>query len=161
MLEMCVAAVPERAAAIGQRRRRHFRDAGFSLMEIIVALSVFAVLAVACATMTIDSLGVAGDNRERVRAANLASAEIERTRAQFRASRSSVPETTAVNPTLVDGNSYTVARTTTWVDAEGDPASDAGVSYTAATGTALLVEVRVTWPALGTRPPVINTTVLS
>lgn len=127
----------------------------------MAALGVFAVLAVACATMAIDSLGVAGDNRERVRAASLASAEIERTRAVFRSSRSSIPETTAVTPTLIDGNSYTVTRTTTWVDAEGDPATDAGVSYTAATGTALLVEVRVSWPDLGTRPPVINTTVLS
>ena len=160
-METCVAASSERDVVTGRPARRFPRDTGFSLVEIIVALSVFAVLAVACATMAIDSLGVAGDNRERVRAANLASTEIERTRAAFRASRSSVPETTVVNPTMVDGDSYTVARTTTWVDADGDPATDAGVSYTAATGTSLLVEVRVTWPALGTRPPVINTTVLS
>ena len=160
-METCVAASSERDVVPGRPAGRVPRDAGFSLVEIIVALGVFAVLAVACATMAIDSLGVAGDNRERVRAANLASAEIERTRAVFRASRSSVPETTVVSPTLVDGNSYTVARTTTWVDADGDPATDAGVSYTAATGTGLLVEVRVSWPALGTRTPVINTTVLS
>jgi prepilin-type N-terminal cleavage/methylation domain-containing protein len=160
-METCVAASSERDVVTRRPARRVPRDAGFSLMEIMVALSVFAVLAVACATMAIDSLGVAGDNRERVRAANLASAEIERTRAVFRAARGSVPETTVVSPTVVDGNSYSVARTTTWVDAEGDPATDAGVSYTAATGTALLVEVRVSWPDLGTRPPVINTTVLS
>lgn len=160
-METCVAASSDRDTSTGRVARRDPRDAGFSLVEIVVALSVFAVLAVACTTMAIDSLGVAGDNRERVRAASLASAEIERTRAVFRASRSGVPETTVVEPTLVDGSTYTVARTTTWVDADGDPATDAGVSYTAATGTSLLVEVRVSWPGLGSRPPVINTTVLS
>lgn len=156
-----MAAVPERDAAIAVPARRGARDAGFSLVEIIVALSVFAVLAVAGTSIAIDSLSVAGDNRERVRAANLASAEVERTRAVFRNSRSSVPETTVTTSTPVDGNSYTVERTTTWVDADGDDATDGGVSYTAATGTALLVEVRVSWPGLGDRPPVINTTVLS
>ncbi len=156
-----MAAVPERDAARVQPQRRGSRDAGFSLVEIIVALSVFAVLAVAGASIAIDSLGVAGDNRERVRAASLASAEVERTRAVFRSSRSSVPETTVSTSTPVDGNSYTVERTTTWVDANGNDATGGGVSYTAATGSALLVEVRVSWPNLGDRPPVINTTVLS
>lgn len=153
-----MAAVPDHDAATGQPAR--IRDAGFSLVEIIVALSVFAVLAVAAATMAIDSLGVAGDNRERVRAASLASAEVERTRALFRTSRSSVPETTVVTSTLVDGNRYRVEREATWVDAAGNDANG-GTSYTAATGTALVVEVRVSWPDLGDRPPVINTTVLS
>ena len=155
-----MAAVPERDAATGQPARRRSRDAGFSLVEIIVALSVFAVLAVAAATMAIDSLGVAGDNRERVRAAGLATAEVERTRALFRTSRSSVPETTVVTSTLVDGNTYRVEREATWVDAAGNDAIG-GTSYTAATGSALLVEVRVSWADLGNRPPVINTTVLS
>lgn len=130
-------------------------------MEIVVAVGVFGVLAVACAGVAIDSLGTAGDNRERVRAANLASAEIERTRAQFRVSPGNVPETLVVTPTTVDGNLYTVRRTATWLDLAGVDATPAGVSYTAATGAALRVEVRVSWPALGARPPVINTTVLS
>lgn len=159
-METCVAAWSERDVATGRPARRAPRDAGFSLVEIIVALSVFAVLAVACATMAIDSLGVAGDNRERVRAANLASAEIERTRAVFRSSRGSVSETPATTTKTVDGNSYTVQRFATWLDTAGNDALG-GVSYTAATGSALRVEVRVTWPGLGDRPPVINTTVLS
>ncbi len=150
-------ALPPRADADGGRRRR---DSGFSLMEIVVAVGVFGVLAVACAGVAIDSLGTAGDNRERVRAANLASAEIERTRAQFRASAGNVPETLVVTPATVDGNLYTVRRTATWLDLAGAD-NLAGISYTAATGDALRVEVRVSWPDLGDRPPVINTTVLS
>ncbi len=156
-----MAALSERDAAIGWPARRAPRDAGFSLVEIIVALSVFAVLAVACATMAIDSLHTAGDNRDRVRAASLASAEIERTRAVFRGSRSSVPETTETTTESVEGNTYTLVRRATWIDTTGAEASAAGVSYTAATGSALRVEVSVTWPQLGDRPPVINTTVLS
>ena len=156
-----MAAVPERDAASARSAGRRSRDAGFSLVEIIVALSVFAVLAVAGASIAIDSLGTVGDNRERVRAANLASAEIERTRAQFRAAPGSISETTVTTPTEVDGNSYTVERTTTWVDSDGDAATDGGISYTAATGDGLLIEIRVSWPGLGERTPVINTTVLS
>lgn len=129
-------------------------------MEIVVALGVFAVLAVACASVAINSLGAAGDNRDRVRAANLASAEIERTRAQFRVSPGNVSETLVVTPTQVDGNSYTVSRTATWLDTAGQDANGA-VSYTAATGSVLRVEVRVSWPSLGSRTPIINTTVLS
>ncbi len=157
-----MAAVPERDAATGQPTGRRSGDAGFSLVEIIVALSVFAVLAVACASIAIDSLGVAGDNRDRVRAANLASAEIERARAQFRVSPANVSETPLVTPTAVDGLNYTVTRVATWLDNSGrDAPVGGGPSYTAATGNALRVEVQVSWPGLGERPPVISTTVLS
>ncbi len=60
----------------------------------------------------------------------------------------------------VDGNTYTVKRRATWLDTSGNDATG-GVSYTAVTGKALRVEVFVSWPTLGDRPPVINTTVLS
>lgn len=151
-----MAAVPEGDEDVDRRAR----EAGFSLMEIVVAIGVFGVLALACAGVAIDSLGTAGDNRERVRAANLANAEIERTRAQFRVSPGNVPETLVVTPTTVDGNHYTVRRTATWLDVAGAD-NLGGVSYTAATGDVLRVEVTVSWPDLGDRPPVINTTVLS
>ncbi|GAA0635584.1 hypothetical protein GCM10009547_44670 [Sporichthya brevicatena] len=157
-----MAAVPEGDEPAGQRMRRGTRDAGFSLVEIIVALSVFAVLAVACVTIAIDSLHTAGDNRDRVRAANLASAEIERSRALFRVSKGSIPETTVTTTKNVDGIGYTVERRATWLDTAGrDAHPNTGVSYTAATGSVLRIEVAVRWPALGDRPPVINTTVLS
>ncbi|HUR74271.1 MAG TPA: prepilin-type N-terminal cleavage/methylation domain-containing protein [Sporichthya sp.] len=156
-----MAAVPERAAASAHPAGRRSRDAGFSLVEIIVALSVFAVLAVACATMAINSLHTAGDNRDRVRAANLASAEIERTRAAFRVAKGSVSEVTAMSYPVVDGLNYTVKRRATWLDTAGHDANSGGVSYTAATGSSLRVEVFVSWPTMGGRPPVINTTVLS
>lgn len=150
-----MAAVPERDTALA----RSSRDAGFSLAEIIVALSVFAAIAVAGVSIAIDSLGVTGDNRERVRAANIASAEIEQARAIFRTSRGGLPETTVVSSKLVDGSTFTVQRTATWIDAAGS--AGPGGSYTAATGSALRIEVRVSWPDLGDRTPVINSTVLS
>ncbi|MGQ0626163.1 MAG: type IV pilus modification PilV family protein [Sporichthyaceae bacterium] len=137
-------------------------DAGFSLVEIIVALGVFLTFAIAGTTVALDSLGTAGDNRDRVRATSLATAEIERTRAQFRISAGNIVEGVTVTAALLDGNTYTVEREAAWVDGAGalvHPVS--GLSYTAATGDSLLVEVRIRWPGLGSRPPVISTTVLS
>ncbi|MGQ0631804.1 MAG: type IV pilus modification PilV family protein [Sporichthyaceae bacterium] len=140
---------------------RSRRDAGFSLIEIIVALGVFLTFAIAGTAVALDSLGTAGDNRDRVRATSLATAEIERTRAQFRISAGNVVEGLVSVQAPVDGNTYSVEREATWVDGSGADANSSGISYTAATGDSLLVEVRVRWPGMGTRPPVISTTVLS
>lgn len=141
--------------------RRDDRDAGFSLMEIVVALGVFTLIAVACARMAVDSLGTAGDNRERVRAANLADQEIELVRAQFRASRGGVTANCLTHaPTVsMDGGTYTVACAATWLDA-ARAAGPSGSPLTAATGDVLRVDVTVTWPNMDIKP-VINTTLLS
>ncbi len=88
-------------------------------MEIVIAIAIFSVLAIAAATMAIDSLHTAGDNRERVRAANLAAEEVERVRAQFNVARGGVNSnclTRAAEVDFGDGR-YTLACTATWLDA--------------------------------------------
>lgn len=130
-------------------------------MEVIVALGVFAVLASAVASIALDSLRTAGDNRERVRASSLAAEEVERVRAQFRSSPASIAANclTRPNPVTVGTERYTLACASSWLDAARQP----GPLVNAATaGAVLRVEVSVRWPALGLdRPAVISTTVLS
>lgn len=140
------------------RHRRRARDDGFTLVEVVVSLGVFAVIAAAGAAVMVDALRTAGDNRERVRAASLADQEIEKTRAAFRVAPATLADGNATAD--IEGNLYTVERDVTWLSAAGSTVC--GVTpCTAVTGDSLLVEVRVSWPGLGERSPVINTTVLS
>lgn len=128
-------------------------------MEIVVSLGVFSVIATAGGAVMVDALQTSGDNRERVRAANLADQEIERARAAFRSAPATLVDRTVTES--VEGGTYTVVRDVTWLSATGSAMNAAGQPYTVVTGESLLVEVKVKWPALGSRTPVINTTVLS
>ncbi|MGQ0465202.1 MAG: type IV pilus modification PilV family protein [Sporichthyaceae bacterium] len=141
------------------RRDRH-GDAGFSLMEVVVALGVFSLIATAGAGTMIKSLNTSADNRERVRAASLADQEIERTRAAFRVSPASVlDDLDAAYDVGVEGDLYSVVRDVTWLNKDG---TTVGGPFDATTGELLRVEVRVRWQSLdAARPAVINTTVLS
>lgn len=141
----------------GRRRRR---DDGFGLVEIIVSLGVFAVLASAGAAVMIDALHTSRDNRERVRAANLADQEIERSRATFRVSSAGVLDR-SFSEVSAEGHTYQVKRDVTWMNQSGSPVGDGTTPRAAVLGDTLLVEVKVVWSGLGERPAVINTTVLS
>lgn len=117
------------------------------------------MIATAGAAVMIDTLRTSSDNRERVRAASLADQEIERTRAAFRVSPASVvDDLDAAFDVPVEGEMYSVVRDVTWLNKNG---TTVGGPFTVTTGEQLLVEVRVRWNGLGTRPAVINTTVLS
>ena len=129
-------------------------------MEIVVALGVFAMIATSGAAVMFDSMNTSRDNRERVRAANLADQEIERTRAAVRVAPAPiVDDLDASYDTPVEGQMFSVVRDVTWLNKDG---TTVGGPYDATTGDMLLVEVRVRWPKLEeNRPAVINSTVLS
>jgi type II secretory pathway pseudopilin PulG len=83
------------------------------MIELVVALTVFAILAGGLA-LTIDSgLGLARNNRSRSVAANLASQEMDSVR---RANFASLPLGLVDRNQLVDGVQYTVRRESEWVD---------------------------------------------
>lgn len=128
-------------------------------MEVIVALGVFSLIATAGVGSMIKTMATSQDNKERVRAANLADQEIEKTRAQYRVAPAAV--VSDLDPsfdTPVEGMRYSVVRTVTWLDRDG--LATPGLNAT--NGKLLRVEVRVRWQSLKTgRPAVINTTVLS
>lgn len=125
----------------------------------MVSLGVFAMIATAGAAVMFDAMHTSRDNRERVRAASLADQEIEKTRATFRVSPTAVvDDLDAAYDVPVEGQMYSVVRDVTWLNKNG---TTVGGPYTAITGDQMLVEVRVRWSGLGSRPAVINTTVLS
>jgi hypothetical protein len=83
------------------------------MIELVVALTVFALLAGGLA-ITIDSgLGLARNNRSRSVAANLASQEMDSVR---QASFTSLPLGLIDRTESVDGVEYTVRRESEWVD---------------------------------------------
>lgn len=154
--------------------RRHPRgDAGTTLIEVIVALTVFSLIATAVLTMLLNSLQTTRSNRSRVAAANLAAREIEIVRDRF-ASPVNGPKTvtagqvvnpdplpggTAGSPLVVDNVPYTVTRSAQWQSqgATSGPC-DGGASGQLAY---LHVTVTVTWPRMNGVVPVTSSTLLT
>lgn len=150
------------------------REQGFTLIELVVAMVILAVMSVAIigVILTAQAAGVA--NRSRIAAANLASRELEIVRQTFTATDAGplnianagtvtnpdpLGNGTAGQPLVVDGKPYTVVRTAQWnATGTGSSACEGGaaVSY-----PALTVSVKVTWPDMGSVKPVTVTTRLA
>lgn len=146
-------------------------DDGFSLIEIVVALSVLMVLALAVSITLINGLNVSKQSRQRVAASNLAAREVEIVRNTFGSSETAALAVAALGavdnanplggagPSLVDGTPYTVRRDVQWMaTGNGVSACDGGslVSH-----PSLKVSVSVTWPDMRTTKPVRTSTLLT
>lgn len=144
---------------------------GFSLIEVVVAMAVLAITAMAVLTVLLNGVGVSKSARQRVAASNLASREIEIVRNQFNTSSSDALAVAAAGtqtnanpiagpgPSVVDGVPYTVTREVQWLPVgNGASACDGGslISY-----PSLRVQVRVTWPDMRTALPVRSDTLLT
>ena len=91
------------------------RDAGLSLVEVIVALMVFAIMTVGAIAAVATSLRLTSDNRGREVASNLASSEIDLARATAATQLDARDFTTAP----IDGVRYTVRRDVAWATSSG------------------------------------------
>ncbi len=145
---------------------------GFSLIEVVIAMAVLAITALAVLTVLVNGMGVSKSARQRVAASNLASREIEIVRNQFNTSSSDAlagrrtrgTQTNAnpiagPGPSVVDGVPYTVVREVQWLPVgNGASACDGGslVNF-----PSLRVQVRVTWPNMGSAKPVRSDTLLT
>ena len=109
-----------------RRRDRRQSDAGFTIIELMAALTILGLVSSAFAYGLQLSLAVTQTDRSRVQAANLAAREIETVRNQFGSSKSApltvaatsqvtngtpLPGQTAGQPLNLDGTKYTVVRT--------------------------------------------------
>lgn len=152
-------------------RRRSLDDGGFSLIEIVVSLTVLMVLAMAVGITLLDGLSVSKLSRERVAASNLAAREIEIVRNTFGSSETDALAVAALGavdnanplagtgPSVVDGTAYTVHRDVQWMaTGNGVSACDGGslVSH-----PSLNVTVSVTWPGMRSTKPVRTSTLLT
>lgn len=141
---------------IAIRRRLHL-DArsteGLTLIEVLVAMMIFAFIAVGVALALTSSLAAARDNRSRITAASLASAEIDRVRAigdPF--------QVHDVVPGVLAGpaNAFTVTTDTSWVSPAG---ADATCGTSGGPLQYKLVTVKVTWQ--GMRAAVTSDTLIA
>jgi prepilin-type N-terminal cleavage/methylation domain-containing protein len=146
-------------------------DSGFTLVEIVVAMTVLMVLASAVGITLINGLGVSKDSRQRVAAANLAARELEIVRNQFSSSAdaalavanmgnvSNANPIAAAGPSVLDGTAYTVQRDVQWLPiGNGASACDGG---SLVEHPSLRVKVSVTWPHMRTTRPVVSETLLT
>ncbi|MCZ2824682.1 MULTISPECIES: type II secretion system protein [unclassified Modestobacter] len=161
--------------ATSRRRRLPLGDErGFTLVEVIVAAVLLAVLSTAALGILFAAQRSSVNDRNRVAATNLAARELDIVRQQFNASvdgprrladEGSVTNPhplaggTAGSPLVVDSVGYTVTRSSRWsLTGTGSSACEGGslVRY-----PTLIVTTRVTWPNMGSVRPVTNSTVLA
>lgn len=126
-------------------------EQGLTLLELVVAISVFALISGGIAA-TIDSgLTLTRNNRQRSVAANLASQEMDTVR--------STSFTALVARTVtqdVDGTNFTINRSLTWVSRS---ATNGPCDGTNQNPELLRVRVMVTWPNMrGVQPTISDTT---
>ena len=120
-------------------RRPAGDDAGFGMVEVLVAMLIFALVAVGIAYSVLATLRNTHDSKAREVALALAAEEISAVRAigdPFDVVDCSTPRT------VVQGETYTITRTTAWVNEAG---SDAECSASGGTLRFLRVNVKVTW----------------
>ena len=122
---------------------RNADDAGLTLVEVLVAMFIFAIVSIGIAYTIINSLVIARETRSREIAANLASQEIDLDRSI--ANVFGVGDTTWSN--VVNNTTFHVTRSTDWVST-----SNSTVACGAGGGTLQYkrVNVSVTWD--GMRP---------
>jgi len=131
------------------------RDAGLSLVEVIVAMMVFAVVSVGVAYSITNSLVLTRESRARAIATNLAAQDID----LLRSVEDVFTVTSKSWSTQVGGFTFHVARTAAWTDA-------ATTSTACGTGTGSLqyksVRVAVTYDGMRTvAAPITSATVLA
>ncbi|MFZ4585736.1 MAG: type IV pilus modification PilV family protein [Acidimicrobiia bacterium] len=137
------------------RGSRDGRDeAGFSLLELIVAMTVFAIFSTGVYGMINSGITLARNDKNRSIAANLASQEMDKVRA---ADFTTLPVGLVSSTQSVDGALYTVQRESEWVarNTTTSPCDSAG-----ATPSYLRVSVKVSWSAMGGVDPVESNTVV-
>lgn len=128
-------------------QRLRSSEAGLSLLEVLVAMMIFAVVSLGVLQTLTTVLTITRDNRARVVATNLASQEID-------LARDAGDVFTLFDDTYtktLNGDTFTVTRSTAWV-----PSSNTDASCGSGGGTLQYkrINIEVSWPNMraGTEP---------
>ena len=135
---------PERAPA---RPAAPGDDDGFSMLEMLVALFVFALVSLSSLALILKSIDTGHDNEGRVVGANLAARAVEQTRA---VSAMAIPDGTTSSTETVGGREYTITRTAQFSSTAAGGDCLGGIAYKR-------VAVEVTWPRMQVEPPRADT----
>ncbi len=163
-----------RARILDVRAGRLRDESGLTIVELLVAMIIFAMVALSLAYTLQMALLSTRDDRDRVQAAHLAARELEIARNDFGSTTTGpatlgatsvvtnphpLPGGTAGQPLRVDGTSYTVVRTVQWLPGgTGSSPCDGGA---AVTYPSLGVNVKVSWTSMHGTPPVESNTILT
>ncbi len=142
------------------RDLRDRSEEGFSLIELLVAISLIGIIMSGLAFGLTTALATTRDSRERTIAANLASQEIDLAHA--------VPITNLQEGTLsraerVGVTDFTIVRESRWENGAAEAAACTALANSA-TGRGrrfLQVNVTVTWDGIGLRGPVLASTAIT
>lgn len=138
-------------------------DDGLSLIEVLVSITLFAVVAAGTGTMLVTGIGVSRDARNRTAASLLASEGLES--ARNLATTTFTQLTTAAAPAVktVNNVAFTVTQTATFIpkDAPSGSCSATGQGGSAGVDPVLLVTETVTWPRMDRTSPVTVSTTLT
>lgn len=150
------------------------RDAGVTLIEVVIAAVLLGILASAVLGIVLQTQKTEIGNRARIAAANLAAREIDLVRDEF--GRSDAAPLAIANagtvtnphpldggvagqPLVLEGTAYTVVRSVAWnITGNGTSACTGGSMVVYPT---LGVTVTVTWPSMGSINPVTSSAVMS
>jgi len=119
-------------------------EAGFTIIEVMVAMMVFALISIGVAYGITNSLVLTQDSRARQTALNLASQDIDQLRASVQSNGDAILDVTQKTgtPAKVGGQVFTLDRTVAWVNSDG-------TSGACGTGSGTLayksVSEKVTW----------------
>ena len=130
-------------------------ESGLSLIELLVALTVFALLAGGLVLLVESGLGLARNNRNRSIAANLASQEMDAVR-QAKFTTLPIGLTTTTVP--VASVPYVVNRNSEWVN---NNSASGACDSSGTTPKVLRVSVDVSWPDMRGVPPARSSTVIT
>jgi prepilin-type N-terminal cleavage/methylation domain-containing protein len=131
-------------------------EEGFSLVEVLAAMSLFALLMTVAAMGLSEALDLTRNNRSRSAAANLAAREMDLVRStRF----TELPVGLVSSTEQVDGVAYTIRRESQWVSEDATTGSCS--APTGSTLAFLRVTVSVTWPNMNGTAPVTSQTALT
>lgn len=131
------------------RACRPTEERGFTIIELVVAITIFAILLGAVAYSSGSLMGLTRRNLNRSVAANLASQEIDRVRKVVTADPDIVQGTTTTSES-VGGVAYRVKTSLSYTAANGTTSLCAGSEQGTATKV-IAVNVRVEWLPYGER----------
>jgi prepilin-type N-terminal cleavage/methylation domain-containing protein len=147
------------SALLARLRSIRTSESGVSLVEVIVAMMVFAIISVGVAYSLLSAFAITGDSRARAVATNLAAQEIDLDRSS--SNLFTLYSTTVDKQVQVPagtGAVYSIKRTVSWVYGSGGD-----VDCNASATSSILykrVRVQISWPKMMGQP-VISDTVLA